>query len=233
LEYDGTTYFRDLVYGCMLNNPSSPSGQDYWYGMESSANFDIANFMPDDFTACNWMEDWMYVWGDFAVGSDGAIYECWDMEYCNYEPTSDMGYWGWGEADLYSTSDIDSYDATTCVAHKNFVNMGAAYPEGLPYRTGDMLYGTFYGASDTWAVCAEGITCRVTAAAEDGATAVTDAQSCTDAVVGYLSWTTPTANLCGHLRATLADGTNGTAQDFGVWHTFFDGSTDAVIDAYW
>jgi hypothetical protein len=51
--------------------------------------------------------------------------------------------------------------------------------------------------------------------------------------VGYLSWTTPTTNLCGHIRATLADGFNGTKQDFGVWHTFYDGSTDDVIDAYW
>jgi hypothetical protein len=37
-----------------------------------------------------------------------------------------------------------------------------------------MLYGTFYGASDTWAVCADGITCRVIVDAESGDTVVTD-----------------------------------------------------------
>jgi len=115
--------------------------------MESKSNFDIATFLPDDFACCPFMEGWFYAWGDFTVGTDGLIYECWDIEYCNEDPTTELGSYGWGRADLYTTAALPDYNPDTCVAKKNYVAFGTSaemstafnFVPNVPYFTGDMI----------------------------------------------------------------------------------------------
>lgn len=46
----------------------------------------------------------MYIPGDFiAHGDDGAIYECWDMPYCQTGPETATGAYGWGKTPFFTS----------------------------------------------------------------------------------------------------------------------------------
>jgi len=138
-----TVVTKNLVPGCMQTSPQAVDGGDFWYTLESQTFFELGEFVDaEDFVACPFMDNWMYSWGDMVVGSDDIVYECWDLEYCSWEPTSELGSYGWYES-IFDLTDIPAYDADTnadlavCQADKHYVITTGMTT--LPYRTGDVL----------------------------------------------------------------------------------------------
>jgi len=124
----------------------------------SNEVFSMDNLTPPDMVACTWRADWLYVPGDYAAGSDGAIYECWDLAYCDNDPTTDRGAIGWFSSP-FTTSGIAGYDASTCEPELHYADMGTpGFLQNLPYKTGDVLYD-----SNDFYICTETLACRLIA----------------------------------------------------------------------